>query len=46
MKKISLEEFKTKLFDGEKDFSNIILENMNLENFDLSNYSRYFVSIK
>lgn len=37
MKKISLEELKAKLFDGEKDFLNIILENMNLENFDLSN---------
>ena len=37
MEKISFEQFKNKLKQGEKDFTNLILENMNLENYDLSN---------
>ena len=37
MKKISLEEFKKRLYYNEADFSNIIFEKMDLENFDLSN---------
>ena len=36
MEKISFEQFKNKLKQGEKDFTNLILENMNLENYDLS----------
>ena len=36
MEKISFEQFKNKLEQGEKDFTNLILENMNLENYDLS----------
>ena len=36
MEKISFEQFKNKLKQGEKDFTNLILENMNLENFNLS----------
>ena len=36
MEKISFEQFKNKLEQGEKDFTNLILENMNLENFNLS----------
>lgn len=34
MEKISLEEFKTRLYNKETDFSNIIIEDMDLENFD------------
>lgn len=37
MEKISLEEFKRRLYYNEADFSNIIFEKMDLENFDLSN---------
>ena len=37
MEKISFEQFKNKLKQGEKDFTNLILESMNLENYDLSN---------
>ena len=37
MEKISFEQFKNKLEQGEKDFTNLILENMDLENYDLSN---------
>lgn len=36
MEKISFEQFKNKLKQGEKDFTNLILENMDLENFNLS----------
>ena len=36
MEKISFEQFKNKIKQGEKDFTNLILENMNLENYDLS----------
>ena len=36
MEKISFEQFKNKLKQGEKDFTNLILESMNLENYDLS----------
>ena len=36
MEKISFEQFKNKLEQGEKDFTNLILENMDLENFNLS----------
>ena len=36
MEKISFEQFKNKLKQGKKDFTNLILENMNLENYDLS----------
>ena len=36
MEKISFEQFKNKLEQEEKDFTNLILENMNLENYDLS----------
>lgn len=36
MEKISFEQFKNKLEQGEKDFTNLILENMDLENYDLS----------
>ena len=36
MEKISFEQFKNKIKQGEKDFINLILENMNLENYDLS----------
>ena len=35
MEKISFEQFKNKIKQGEKDFTNLILENMNLENYDL-----------
>ena len=37
MEKISFEQFKNKLKQGEKDFTNLILESINLENYDLSN---------
>lgn len=37
MKKISLNQFKDSIHHGNKNFSNIILENINLEYFDLSN---------
>ena len=37
MEKISFEQFKNKIKQGEKDFTNLILESMNLENYDLSN---------
>ena len=36
MEKVSFEQFKNKIKQGEKDFTNLILENMNLENYDLS----------
>ena len=36
MEKISFEQFKNKIKQGEKDFTNLILEDMNLENYDLS----------
>ena len=36
MEKIYFEQFKNKIKQGEKDFTNLILENMNLENYDLS----------
>ena len=36
MEKISFEQFKNKIKQGEKDFTNLILENMDLENFNLS----------
>lgn len=36
MEKISFEQFKNKLEQGEKDFTNLILENIDLENFNLS----------
>ena len=36
MEKISFEQFKNKLKHGEKDFTNLILENIDLENFNLS----------
>ena len=38
MEKISFEQFKNKIKQGEKDFTNLILENMNLENMNLENY--------
>ena len=34
MEKISFEQFKNKLEQEEKDFTNLILENMNLENYE------------
>ena len=37
MERISFEQFKDRLEQGEKDFTNLILENINLENYDLSN---------
>ena len=44
MEKISFEQFKNKIKQGEKDFTNLILENMNLENYDLSDMKIFIVA--